>query len=478
MATISSRTELTSIDDQDDVFVLDDVSASVTKKMKLGTVLKKVQDGSIVYAADSVGTDAYAVTLSPVPTAYTTGMVITFKAGVANTGACTLNVNGLGAKTIKKNHDVDLADSDIELGQMVTVAYDGTNFQMQSQKANSDVTTTGNETVGGNKSFTGNLTFSGTNTHSGAETFTGNFIAKLFAPQGFLINGKISPTVTSNNLTLAIKTLSGNDPSATDPVYCRIGDTVRAITAALSVTKNSGTNWCNAGSSELATKEIDYFVYLGYNATDGVVIGFSRFPGATQYGDFSATTTNEKYCAISTITTAASTDYYEVIGRFAATLSAGAGYTWSVPTYTALNLIQRPIYETRWLAYAVQRSGGGGGTPPTYTASDINRYQITRDRMKVHSLWDNAAGGTAGSGANNLLFSFPFSVSTNVASDDRTCVALGSSYESAGTICGIAIHPDTNPRMRVVNITSGAAILLNDQSSTVRYISFQGEVEI
>lgn len=171
-------------------------------------------------------------------------------------------------------------------------------------------------------------------------------------PQGTLVNGKIVPSVDSNNLTVAIKTFSGNDPSATNPVYCRIGDTIRSITSALSVTKNAATNWCNAGSAELATREIDYFVYLGYNATDGVVIGFSRIPYANEYDDFSATTTNEKYCAISTITNAAAGDDYEVIGRFAATLSAGAGYTWSVPTFTAKNLIQRPIYESRVLSIA------------------------------------------------------------------------------------------------------------------------------
>jgi hypothetical protein len=79
------------------------------------------------------------------------------------------------------------------------------------------------------------------------------------------------------------------------------------------------------------------------------VIGFSRIPHACSYDDFSATTTNEKYCAISTITNASATDYYENIGRFGATLSAGAGYTWTVPTFTAKNLIQRPIYETRFL---------------------------------------------------------------------------------------------------------------------------------
>jgi hypothetical protein len=171
----------------------------------------------------------------------------------------------------------------------------------------------------------------------------------LNAPNGFLINGIIVPSVTSNNLTVAMKGMNGNDPSPTNPVYILINGVVRSITSALSVTKNAATNWCNAGGAELATKEIDYFVYLGYNATDGVTIGFSRIPYAALYSDFSATTTNEKYCAISTITNAAAGDNYANIGRFAATLSAGAGYTWSVPTFTAINLIQRPIFETRKL---------------------------------------------------------------------------------------------------------------------------------
>ena len=50
----------------------------------------------------------------------------------------------------------------------------------------------------------------------------------LYAPQGFLINGKIVVTDAAG-ITVAIKTLAGTDPSATDPVYIRIGDTVRTI---------------------------------------------------------------------------------------------------------------------------------------------------------------------------------------------------------------------------------------------------------
>jgi hypothetical protein len=91
-----------------------------------------VQNTAYDYAADTGAANAYAVTLSPVPT-LTTGLHVAFKAANANSAASTLNVNSLGAKTIKKKDGAtDLASGDISSGQLVLVMYDGTNFQMVS----------------------------------------------------------------------------------------------------------------------------------------------------------------------------------------------------------------------------------------------------------------------------------------------------------------------------------------------------------
>jgi len=95
----------------------------------------QIQDSHYVYAADAEASDTYVITLTPAIAAYAVGQVFHFKANTANTGAATLNVNGKGAITIKKLYDQDLATGDIEAGQIVTVVYDGTNFQMQSQLA-------------------------------------------------------------------------------------------------------------------------------------------------------------------------------------------------------------------------------------------------------------------------------------------------------------------------------------------------------
>lgn len=218
--------------------------------------------------------------------------------------------------------------------------------------------------------------------------------ASINAPQGFLINGKISRTVASNDITVAIKTLAGSDPSATDPVYCRIGDTVRSITSALSVTKNDGTNWFGSGNTTLATTEMDYFVYLCWNTTDtAVTIAFSRVPNLRVYSDSSVTTTVKNYWAGSGSAPSA-TDEVENIGRFNATLSATAAFNWSVPGTSIV--INRPCFETRVFSYT--NPGTAGGTA----------YWQQKDH--VMSVWGVTANNATSTSSSAFTVTFPTSL--------------------------------------------------------------------
>lgn len=78
----------------------------------------------------------YTLTNSPAmtaATAYRVGTTFTFRATFANTDTATLNVDGLGARTLKKfGGTSNLAGGDIVVGQIVTVVYDGTDFQVIS----------------------------------------------------------------------------------------------------------------------------------------------------------------------------------------------------------------------------------------------------------------------------------------------------------------------------------------------------------
>ncbi len=87
------------------------------------------------YAADAGSTDAYAITLAPALAAYAAGLAILFKANTANTGAASLDVNGLGAKTIVKAVSTALADNDILASMICSVVYDGTNFVLMNPRA-------------------------------------------------------------------------------------------------------------------------------------------------------------------------------------------------------------------------------------------------------------------------------------------------------------------------------------------------------
>jgi len=79
---------------------------------------------------------AYSVTLSPAPTAYVVGMLVRFIAHVSNAAAATLNVNGLGPKTLYRKASfsglVPVGWGDIYAGDVVEAVYDGTQFRLIS----------------------------------------------------------------------------------------------------------------------------------------------------------------------------------------------------------------------------------------------------------------------------------------------------------------------------------------------------------
>jgi len=257
---------------------------------------------------------------------------------------------------------------------------------------------------------------------------------------------QISVTVTSNNITVAIKDRNGNNPTSTSPLRVKIGSTVRAITGTLSVTKNAGTNWFNSGAAETATLEMDYFVYLGYNATDGVVIGFARIENGLAYSDFNTTSTNERYCAISTITNAAATDPYQVFGRFAATLSATAAFNWSVPTFTSINLIHREVHDTRWMNWTPTFTGFSAN--PT---DNLSRFKFANGSFK----WIHMSATNGTSNATTFTFTIPFTPK-NVTNDNRQTVIAFVDNGAGSTSFGRVTYSNATGNVATCRTNAGS----------------------
>jgi len=101
-------------------------------------VLSPLADYAAWHSTSVTGTDTIAVTMSPTLKSYYEGLVISFEAAGDNPGACTVNVDGLGAKAIYKNLDVVLGAGDIREGQVVRAIFsvDQDAFQMTSQLGN------------------------------------------------------------------------------------------------------------------------------------------------------------------------------------------------------------------------------------------------------------------------------------------------------------------------------------------------------
>lgn len=100
----------------------------------------KADDTSHVRYGVGTGTNAIAVTLNPAPTALVEGMAISFKNTTANTGAATLNLNGLGAKPIVKSNGGALSSGNLKAGSIYTVRYSGTSFILQGEGGSGNAT--------------------------------------------------------------------------------------------------------------------------------------------------------------------------------------------------------------------------------------------------------------------------------------------------------------------------------------------------
>jgi len=127
----------------------------------------QVQNSSLTFLSSVAGTNTIVGTLTPAITAYQAGQMFSFISAGANTGAVTLNVNGVGAKAVTKLGSTALAAGDITANAIIIVQYDGTEFQLVAPAAlsglgtmafqsSSSVSITGGSISG--VSFTGNIT--------------------------------------------------------------------------------------------------------------------------------------------------------------------------------------------------------------------------------------------------------------------------------------------------------------------------------
>ena len=111
--------------------------------------------------ATVTGTDTLTGSLTPAIAAYATGNLFSFVAAATNTGAATINLNSLGAKSITKQGTTALSAGDIVSGRLYLIEYDGTRFQLINPSASSGILSPVNGGTGIANNAASTLTISG-----------------------------------------------------------------------------------------------------------------------------------------------------------------------------------------------------------------------------------------------------------------------------------------------------------------------------
>ena len=139
-----------------------------------------VQYGQIQSNTDKLvtvsGTDTLIGSVTPALTAYAAGNLFSFVAANTNTGAVTINIDGVGVKSITKNGTTALVAGDIVANAVVLIEYDGTRFQFV------------------NAASSGNVVGPASSTANAIPTFSGT--------TGKLLQDNTKVKIVSNNITM------------------------------------------------------------------------------------------------------------------------------------------------------------------------------------------------------------------------------------------------------------------------------------
>ena len=216
----------------------------------------QVQDSTLTYLTSISGTDTITA-LAPVSmSALAAGQVFRFIAAGANTTTgVTININGIGAKSITKNGATSLAVGDIISGAIVVIAYDGTEFQISNIATASLLSS--NNTWTGRNAFT-NTGYSPNIALTDASTVAWNTATGQTATFTFVSSNRTmgAPTNLLNGAFYALAVIqnAGNNTLTWDTVFKWSNGLAPTLSTAASakdyfVFRSDGTNLYEQGRS-------------------------------------------------------------------------------------------------------------------------------------------------------------------------------------------------------------------------------------
>lgn len=235
------------------IYIKESVNSTYRVQLKTSADVLKYDEDNVVTklrAADvgawagTAGGSADALTLTPSPAiaSYAAGQCFRFIAGSANTTAVTVAVSGLATKAITKNGSTALIAGDIPSGAVITMTYDGTQFQLVGNVASEGTYTgtltgcTTEPTITIRYALTGNLVILQVPVSTGTSNTTAFTITgapTAIRPTGSTAAGYANVYSFTNNGTLE---------------YGTVGVAMTATGILSFVRSGSGTGFTNSGA--------------------------------------------------------------------------------------------------------------------------------------------------------------------------------------------------------------------------------------
>lgn len=433
------------------------------------TVATALNDASTYsnYALDSGTTNAYVVSLSGLSTTYQAGLAIQFQATSANTGPCTLNVNGQGAKNIIYPDGSSPSANAIVVGAIASVMYDGSSFQLLSVK-----NAAGGGGGGGSVSSVA-MSVPAFLSVAGSPITTSGTLAVTYSgtPLPIANGGTGATTAAGIRVTIGAGDVNGPAASVDDEIALYSSTTGKVIKRATT----TGILKATAGVLSAATGGTDYLVPGGAL-------------GTPSSGDLS-NCTNLPSGSITGLGTGVLTALQTAIGAsgaFVPTGGTGATGTWNIDVLGNAGTVTNGVYTTgsyanpAWItALAATKitgtlaiSQGGTGQSDKTSAFDALAPNTTKGDMIVYTGTDN--------------------VRLPVGTDGQILVADSTTTEGvkwftstgSGTVTSVGISPPAfltagSPVTSAGNITltySGTAIPITSGGTGLTALGTAGQV--
>lgn len=237
----------------------------------------QVQDNVLQFLTLVSGTNAITATAAVGMTSYSTGQRFSFVAAGANTGATTININSIGAKSVTKNGTTALVAGDIPSGAVVDVVYDGTQFQLLNVAAEGVATISfGTTGLTPSTATDGAVTVAGTlnvaNGGTGLTTLTANNV--------ILGNGTSAPSFVAPSTSGNVLTSNGTTWTSAENARIGVGQTWQDVTGSRSL----GTTYTNSTGKPIMVAITNYNggangVFLNITVAGVAILTNGGWPG-------------------------------------------------------------------------------------------------------------------------------------------------------------------------------------------------------